>query len=157
LEDSLTCPFKIRRAEPQDLSGIAALEEAALPWATHWTPESYLCPPGGERWAYVAEGEHALAGFVLARWVGAEMEILNLAVGPTERRRGAGRALVARAIEEGAGRSAAQVFLEVRESNQAARQFYSRLGFAVCGRRPGYYQAPEEAAVLMARALPPHS
>ncbi len=157
MEAPLTSRFNIRRVEPQDLPRIAAIEAAAYPWATHWTPESYLCPPGGERWAYVAQGERGVAGFVLARWVGGEMEILNLAVEPEERRRGAGRALVAAALEEGAGRGAAQVFLEVRESNRAAREFYSRLGFAVCGRRPGYYQEPEEDAVLMARAVAPHS
>lgn len=153
MEGPLKAAVQIRRAEPRDSQAIAAIESASLPWAAHWTAESYLCPPGGERWAFVAEGEHGLAGFVLARWTGGDMEILNLAVQPAGRRQGAGRALVEAALAEGAGRGASRAFLEVRESNAGALVFYSSLGFLVVGGRPRYYQEPQEDAVLMARAL----
>jgi ribosomal-protein-alanine N-acetyltransferase len=42
-----------------------------------------------------------------------------------------------------------QVFLEVRESNQAARIFYKSMGFQEVGIRKEYYQAPLEAAIVM--------
>lgn len=81
------------------------------------------------------------------------MEILNLAVEPAARGKGTGRALIRQAALEGVARGAVQVFLEVRESNSAARAFYARLGFTETGRRPAYYREPDEAAVLLARSL----
>jgi len=49
--------------------------------------------------------------------------------------------------------SVAGVHLEVRASNEAARALYARLGFVETGRRPRYYAAPEEDAVLLSLAL----
>ena len=49
-------------------------------------------------------------------------------------------------------RNAVRLWLEVRESNDGAREAYRRLGFAAVGRRKGYYPAPEgrrEDAVVM--------
>jgi ribosomal-protein-alanine N-acetyltransferase len=50
------------------------------------------------------------------------------------------------------------MFLEVRESNQTAQRLYARHGFAVIGRRKGYYAVPNAAgqredAITMACAL----
>jgi len=154
VERPLSSLFTIRHAEPRDLEGIAAIESASLPWATHWTGDSYLDAPGGEKWAWVAESGSGIAGFVLARGAAGEMEILNLAVDPAARHQGVGRALIHAALDEGAGRGANCVFLEVRESNASAQAFYARLGFTVTGRRLKYYREPEEDAVLMARKLP---
>ncbi len=41
------------------------------------------------------------------------------------------------------------MFLEVRESNIAARNLYKRLGFLEAGRRRDYYPAPPEDAIVM--------
>ena len=41
------------------------------------------------------------------------------------------------------------VFLEVRESNSAARFLYQRAGFETVGRRSGYYAHPVEDALVM--------
>jgi ribosomal-protein-alanine N-acetyltransferase len=40
-------------------------------------------------------------------------------------------------------------FLEVRESNVAALNFYKNLGFVEIGRRENYYHTPLEAAIVM--------
>src|ERR1700721_425447 len=48
-----------------------------------------------------------------------------------------------------------RVFLEVRESNQAARAFYARLGFEQSGRRKLYYANPPEDAALYRLTLSP--
>jgi len=42
-----------------------------------------------------------------------------------------------------------QVFLEVRESNQAARIFYKSMGFQEVSTRREYYEFPSEAAIVM--------
>ena len=91
----------------------------------------------------VAEYEGGLAGMVVWRATASdEKEILNLAVDPAFRRRGIARALLT-AI------SAPAIFLEVRESNQAARMLYRNVGFQEAGLRKAYYQDPVEAAIVM--------
>jgi ribosomal-protein-alanine N-acetyltransferase len=47
------------------------------------------------------------------------------------------------------------VFLEVRESNAAARALYARFGFREGGRRRGYYRKPVEDALVLVCDLPP--
>ena len=55
------------------------------------------------------------------------------------------RELAARAARRGI----ALLHLEVRQSNQAARGLYRKLGFLEDGLRKGYYEEPREDAVLM--------
>ena len=91
----------------------------------------------------------AVAGYVVARHAAAEGEILNLGVASALRRRGVGRALAQRALGELQTRGARAVYLEVRESNTAARRLYEALGFAEVGRRRTYYRRPVEDAVIL--------
>ena len=48
---------------------------------------------------------------------------------------------------------AASAILEVRASNVAALRFYERHKFEVVGRRPRYYTAPVEDALLLTATL----
>lgn len=94
-------------------------------------------------------------GFALGRRAGPEAELLTLAVHPDARRRGIGRRLV-RAFEAAAGSE--EAFLEVAETNVAARALYAGLGYAPVGRRPGYYHrppAPPLDALVMRKRLEP--
>ncbi len=94
-------------------------------------------------------------GFILCRTVVDEAEILTLAVSPTARRAGLGRALVEAAMGVAALAGAQAAFLEVAEDNAAARALYAAAGFSVAGRRRGYYARPDRAvdAVVMRREL----
>ena len=74
-----------------------------------------------------------------------EWEILNLAVAPSFRRQGIGRQLLGDAL---AGRQGI-FFLEVRESNVAARRLYSQAGFKMVTQRLQYYANPVETGVVM--------
>ena len=49
--------------------------------------------------------------------------------------------------------NAESVFLEVRESNTAARGLYEKLAFHQTGRRKSYYCAPLEDAILYFKDL----
>ncbi len=85
-------------------------------------------------------------GFLVARTLAAdEREILNLAVAPDFRRKGVARELLASAFKGFRG----GVFLEVRESNGVAQEFYKSLGFKELSKRPGYYDSPPETAIVM--------
>jgi [ribosomal protein S18]-alanine N-acetyltransferase len=79
------------------------------------------------------------AGFIMGRVVAGEAELLTIAVDPAAQGQGMGTALMCRFLTEVRARLADRVFLEVAETNLAARALYSRVGFAVTGRRRGYY------------------
>jgi len=99
--------------------------------------------------ALVSERNGAASGFIIGRQVADEGEILNLAVRETCRRQGEGRALAKRLLEVFAKAGVVKVFLEVRESNEAAIALYEKLGFGLAGRREKYYREPVEAALIL--------
>ena len=101
----------------------------------------------------VAEQGGALTGYTIAHHTADEGEILNLGVAPERRRQGIGRALVEGVLAILAVQGVRAVYLEVRESNSAARQLYSSLGFREVGRRADYYLRPVEDAVVLRAAI----
>lgn len=130
----------VRRMRAEDAEAVRAVQRAC-PEAAQWEAEERE-----DRVVHVAEMDGEVAGFAVWQELpGGEAELLNLAVHPRARRRGAGRALV----EAMAGR---RVWLEVRASNKGAIRFYERLGFQRRGWRRNYYRDPVEDAVVMERA-----
>lgn len=127
--------LRLRAGVPEDLAWIRRLL-ASVPEAAGWAP--------GSDPFWVAEPE---AGFVCWRAVDSnEFEVLNLAVAQEWRRQG-----VARALLEAAGVGGGTWFLEVRESNRAARALYESIGFQEAGRRKQYYQNPVEDGIVLRR------
>lgn len=83
-----------------------------------------------------------LIGFALSRSVLDECELMLLAVEPTRRRAGVGRALLDRVGEDAAAAGAKSLFLEVR-ANNAALHFYRKAGFRQVGERRDYYRGAD--------------
>lgn len=130
----------IRCGEPGDLEAVAAIQ-ANSPEAAHWPVAEY---PQYEFLVSLRAG--AVAGFLVWRPLAEdECEVLNLAVAPTCRRQGIARQLL-ESLLQGKGNT---VFLEVRESNLAARNFYKSMGFHEVGIRDEYYDSPPEPAIVM--------
>ncbi len=99
----------------------------------------------------------ALAGFLLARILAGESEILSLGVATAWRRHGAARALLRAAMERAGRAGAARTLLEVAEDNMAARGLYAAEGFALVKRWPRYYRQPGRTtatALVFVRDLP---
>lgn len=101
----------------------------------------------------VAERAGEVVGYAVLWFAADEAELGDMAVLPEMRRRGLGRWLLDGALAEAARRGAKHVFLEVRQSNAAARSLYERAGFEAAGTRPDYYSEPKEDAILMMRRL----
>ena len=130
----------IRRGEAGDLAEIAAIQSAS-PEASQWDVAGYI-----QYDFRVIICESQVAGFLVARRVAeGESELLNLAVKPEFRRRGLAAQLVNSLLADAPG----DIFLEVRESNRSARKFYKSIDFKDVSRRPGYYESPSEAAIVM--------
>src|SRR5690606_7157636 len=81
-----------------------------------------------------------ISGFVLARLVAGEAEILTIAVELDAQRHGIGRALMDAVLRHLYQERAESLFLEVDETNIAALTLYRRLGFNKVGTRPAYYE-----------------
>ena len=152
VSDDSSCACIVRPFESRDAEAVAKITKNS-PEAARWSTESYakLCEQGGFVW--VAETPTIVAGFLAARVTDQEAEILNLAVDPANRRSGIATALVQEAFAEFHRHGATQTFAEVRASNAGALRFYEKHGFLRTGLRPGYYQNPSEAAVLLMRKL----
>jgi [ribosomal protein S18]-alanine N-acetyltransferase len=80
-----------------------------------------------------------LVGFVMSRLFVPEAEILSIAVATSQRGQGVAHRLLDLHLKRLAEFGVRTVFLEVDESNEAARRLYNRFGFANVGSRPGYY------------------
>ena len=130
----------VRRACASDLTGIAEVQ-AVSRQAAQWDVRDYL-----QYDLIVAVCGDQIVGFAVARRLAeGEAELLNLAVHPAFRRRGIGRRLFADLTSGHPG----DLWLEVRESNTAARNFYKNLGLREAGRRPEYYDNSSESAIVM--------
>jgi ribosomal-protein-alanine N-acetyltransferase len=133
-------PVETRRAETHDLAEVLAIQQVS-PEASQWDAVGYA-----EHELLVAVNGARVIGFLAWRPItDGERELLNLAVAPDSRRKGAGRALVTAFL----GAATGKVFLEVRESNDTARKFYKSLGFQEVMVRKKYYNSPDESAIVM--------
>jgi ribosomal-protein-alanine acetyltransferase len=157
----------LRPLECRDVEAILTIQ-AACPEIAQWTARDYDRVARGEMAGWVAtenssvngaEGAAAaefageVAGFLVARRLSSELEILNFAVESEWRRCGIGAALLTEALQWAQTFQATQAILEVRASNLAALRFYERHKFEVVGCRPRYYTAPVEDALLLTAPL----
>jgi len=129
----------VREATPEDLEAMAEIQ-ARSPEASQWDPASYLT------YECLVATDPQVVGFLVTRQTTpGEREILNLAVDPAQRRRGAASAL----LQAERGREKTEWFLEVRASNKGAILLYQKAGFRVAGRREAYYRDPPEPGIVM--------
>jgi [ribosomal protein S18]-alanine N-acetyltransferase len=141
----------VRLATPADIPAMLVLEkdaDAAAHWSRAQYEQIFLRAGDPSRLTLVIGEDAALRGFLVARQIDDEFEIENIAVAGSVRQRGLGTRLVGELVAVASHQGGKAVFLEVRESNRAARALYEKCGFREIGHRKRYYQSPEEAAVL---------
>ncbi len=143
----------LRPATHADLEPILAIARAC-PTAPHWPESAYraILDPASAipRCLFLAltpAGDPA--GYAAASPV--ELEVI--AVHPNLRNRGHGEALLRAVIAWARQQGSCELNLEVRASSAGPVRLYHRLGFIETGRRPRYYQHPEEDALLLRAAL----
>jgi ribosomal-protein-alanine N-acetyltransferase len=148
---------RVRAAGVSDLDAVVALERSVAV-APHWGAAEYAAivasgDEGVRRCLFVAEVEGRVVGFAVGKVIGAgpkgSAELESVAVDVAARRMGAGRALCGAVVEWCREVGSAVVELEVRAASSGAIALYEGLGFEIEGRRPRYYQAPLDDAVLM--------
>lgn len=131
---------------------MAELERAcfSLPW------DSRQCRNAFQQPAFAAFGcwqKESLVAYVSIYHVRPEMEILNVAVMPLERRKGLGRRILDMVLQAAVKMGMQKTTLDVREGNIAAIALYRSLGFCQCGRRTRYYPDTGEDALIYVHYL----
>lgn len=138
-----------------DLAEVMAIEVAAYPFP--WTQGNFI---DSLQAAYLARLLRSESGELLAYFVAMagvdEMHLLNLTVAPSAQGRGHARHMLDALVAECRVAPAAMLWLEVRRSNQRARDLYERYGFREIGLRRAYYPAGfgrREDAVVMSLSI----
>lgn len=133
-----------------DLDAVLDIETASF--TSPWTRDMYVTELQnvGVSFFYVARtADRRVVAYCSCWRVVDELHINNLAVSPPCRRQGIATALLNHVLEEGVRLGARRATLEVRRSNDAARQLYAQLGFSPAGVRRAYYTNPVEDALVL--------
>lgn len=139
----------IERARPDDVDGIMEVERNCF--GRTWTREQYLNEllGGGPAWPTVVRIEGRVVAFGTITCVGDQGYIPTFGVISTHRRCGIGSRLLAALLAHADRTGVAEVVLEVRIQNTAARAMYEKFGFRAVAIRRGYYTDPPDDALVM--------
>ena len=146
--------MKIRAATSADIPALLDLARHS-PTGAHWSEQQYrdaINPAEGttQRLVLIAQEQDDanLRAFLVAHHIATEWELENIVVSPHHRRKGLGKNVLNALLTKARDAHGESLFLEVRESNLAARTLYERTGFEQTGRRKAYYANPPEDAIL---------
>lgn len=148
--------LRIRPVNASDIGELIRIgEEVNL---SPWNAAGYLAEiknPAGIILRLVDE-QNTILGFVVGRLVlGGEVEsrldaeIYNIAVTRPNQRQGCGQLLFDAFSEECRKKRVANIWLEVRETNEKSIKFYEKNGFEHVQTRPSFYTNPREHAIVM--------
>jgi len=144
--------MQIRPMTRNDCEQVAAIEAASF--SMPWSLRAFTDTVEKENFRYfVAEDAGEILGYCGFLFVLDEAEIPNVCVKASARQHGVGKQMMKVLLEEAKNLGISMLFLEVRESNTAARTLYRSLGFEEDGIRKNFYEQPVENAVLMSKAL----
>ena len=156
-------PLRIRKAAPCDLAAVERIEREQFP--NPWNPEYYAAeldnplshffvaespPPGavGTSCGDIGTSHGSIVGFMLFWRLAGELELHKIAVDSRWQRQGHASHLLEFFIRCGRSWGSERAVLEVRASNAPAIRLYEKYSFRLVGRRRGYYDQPEEDALL---------
>ena len=143
----MTEDLKITLLLAEHIREVALLEKECF--VEPWSEKSLEMLLGDSGFGIVALIDDKVVGYGGVMIALDEGQITDIAVRGEYRRRGIGMEIVKQMIKESAKRGLSVIFLEVRESNRAARELYRACGFEECGVRKNFYRRPTESAVLM--------
>ena len=142
----------VRELKVEDSAAVAEMEQQIFsdPWSEKSVMETVQQK---QSVCFAAEKAGHLLGYLLAYHAADEAEIARIAVQKEARRQGAAGKLMQALEHYCEEHKMEKLLLDVRESNEAARSFYTKNGFVEDGIRQGFYVNPSEDAVLMSRQL----
>lgn len=138
----------VRRARPEDLDALAAIE-ASQPSSAGWSKTQFAAELGRENaLVLVCEAAGRPAGLLAAWFVGPEAQLFTVTVDPSAARQGVGTALLSELAASARARGCVKVALEVSERNTPALGLYAKALGRVVGRRPKFYNDGSDALLM---------
>ena len=148
-------PLVLRAAHRSEASAIATMSRLQVEYGLRWrwtAARIRRCIEDKETMVLVASIDGTIQGFAVMKFLDDDAHLLLLAVQPKARHSGIGRAMVEWLEKSCRTAGIQRIRLEVRVSNDAARQFYDALGYQFVSQVAGYYDK-REAAVVMIKTL----
>lgn len=147
-----------RPMQVADLGRVIEIETAIYPFP--WTRGNFSdsLKAGYDAWVFEEAGApgDGLLGYAVVMWIPDEVHLLNISVDAARQGQGLGRSMLEWLCADARTRGARSMLLEVRPSNEVARQLYASSGFQAIGLRRGYYPAQagtREDALVLRRVL----
>ncbi len=139
----------IREMLEKDIDQVLEIEKEVF--STPWSREAFRLEITKNILAkyLVAEIEKEVVGYGGLWLIVDEGHITNIAVDEKHRNNGVGNLLLEGLIDICIDRNAKAMTLEVRKSNEIAKNLYKKYGFKEYGIRPKYYSDDNEDAVIM--------
>lgn len=144
--------MKIRIMHEIDLSEVINIQADEF---SKWSYQQFQDCLQAQHYCVVLEEDHRIIGFAVLLLIGAESEILNIAVKKEMRGQGYGKLLLEHLLQISKKQGVKDIFLEVRISNFRARKLYEEHGFTQTGLRKDYYPAKKgrEDAIILRRGI----
>lgn len=139
---------KIERMAESHIAQVAKIEEECFsePWSYNGlfaelnNPNAYFI---------VATSAKTVIGYAGMYCISGDCFVTNIAVSSKYRGIGIGKILLQSLIDYAQGQNFNFISLEVRASNEIAKNLYKSFGFSEVGRRKNFYTKPSEDAILM--------
>ena len=140
--------IKIRPMTKEDAYELSKLDEVSF--SVPWTENQFKGEAENEIATYfLATVDEKIVGYIGYWNVLNEGNITNIAVLPEYRRQKIASKLLEYAIKNAIAENLSLMTLEVRKSNEPAKNLYAKFGFEPLGIRKDYYHKPLEDAVIM--------
>ncbi|NIA20261.1 MAG: ribosomal protein S18-alanine N-acetyltransferase [Xanthomonadaceae bacterium] len=149
--------LELRLAAVVDLEEIIALDRHSFSMA--WSRQMFLDElSGDDKHLYCVFQSNPdisplLLGFICFHHCLDEADLLRIAVHPDKKRKGIASFLIREMMALLKDKKVKEIFLEVGNSNHAARMLYRSFDFQLMGRRSGYYSGTREDALIMKAML----
>ena len=150
-KENLHEDIKIRHARKEDAKAIWEVAESAYEKGSPWELSQFqeLISYKNVLHLIASQTDGEIVALIIASKTMVEADIYMLAVKKSHQGKGIGKKIFKELIEELKSSDLETIFLEVRESNIAAKKVYQKLDFIEIGRRKDYYSKPKEDALMM--------
>ena len=143
----------IRKAEYSDVEILREMEEELFHPPYQKTDLEYFIGENSFTRALILQDEKEVVGFGLLWLLFEQAEIVQIGIRKKYQSQGYGKKLLEYMLALARRAGCENVTLEVRVSNNKARDFYHKFGFIQLATRANYYQQPAEDALLLGRGL----
>ena len=133
--------IRFKSLEFKDLEEVMEIETPSNP--TPWSIGSFIDCINSSYQNIVILSDNLLVGFCISTVNFTESHLLNISIHPDYRSQGLGQLLLNESERELNKKGVSDIFLEVRNSNISAINFYKKNNYNHVGKRKNYYRSSD--------------